>query len=189
MTIFQRFSGLAAGLTALTLLAPGALAKSDEAKRAEIRQMRDSVLADLYKEKPETKERIRRAAGYAVFSNVGVNLVIASFAGGKGLVVDEHGRETFMKMGSAGIGIGLGVKDFRGVFIFHDKAKLASFIEKGWYFGAQADAAAKSDDKGGQAAAAGNITEGVEVYQITKNGLALQATLQGTKYWKDSDLN
>ena len=27
------------------------------------------------------------------------------------------------------------------------------------------------------------------VYQITKNGLALQATLQGTKYYKDDDLN
>jgi hypothetical protein len=27
------------------------------------------------------------------------------------------------------------------------------------------------------------------VYQITKNGLALQLTLQGTKYYKDDDLN
>ena len=30
---------------------------------------------------------------------------------------------------------------------------------------------------------------GVDIFQITKNGLALQATLQGTKYWKDKDLN
>jgi hypothetical protein len=29
-----------------------------------------------------------------------------------------------MKMGSAGIGLGLGVKDFRAVFVFHDKEKL-----------------------------------------------------------------
>jgi hypothetical protein len=33
------------------------------------------------------------------------------------------------------------------------------------------------------------VIPGVEIYQITKNGLALQATLQGTKYWKDRDLN
>ncbi|MBP7483460.1 MAG: hypothetical protein KA788_13060 [Lacunisphaera sp.] len=38
-------------------------------------------------------------------------------------------------------------------------------------------------------AAAGNVIDGVELYQLTKNGLALQATLQGTKYWKDRDLN
>jgi hypothetical protein len=29
----------------------------------------------------------------------------------------------------------------------------------------------------------------VKLYQITENGLALQATLQGTKYYVDKDLN
>lgn len=171
-------------------LAPTGFAKGSlEDKKEKTRKMRDAVLADLYKEKPELKNRIKKAEGYAVFSNVGVNLVIASFAGGSGVVVDRKGHETFMKMGSAGIGIGLGVKDFRGVFIFHDKDKLQKFIDKGWDFSGQADAAAKSDNKGAQIAGAGNITEGVELYQLTKNGLALQATLQGTKYWKDRDLN
>jgi len=33
------------------------------------------------------------------------------------------------------------------------------------------------------------VSPGVWVYQITKNGLALQLTLQGTKYYKDDDLN
>lgn len=177
-------------MTASTLLVPNILAKpSPDERRADIKQMRDAVLADLYKAKPELKARIKKAAGYAAFSNVGVNLVIASFAGGKGIVVDRKGHETFMKMGSAGIGLGLGVKDFRGIFIFHDKDKLEAFIAKGWDFSGQADATAKSDQKGGQLAGAGNIAEGVELYQFTKNGLALQATLQGTKYWKDKDLN
>src|SRR5258708_30781375 len=171
-------------------LAPTALAKGTvEERQASTRDMRDKVLADLYKDKPELKDRIKKAAGYAVFSNVGVNLIFASFAGGHGLVVDKKGHETFMKLGSAGLGLGLGVKDFRGVFIFHDAAKLEKFIAQGWAFSGQADAAAKSDNKGGQLAGAANITEGVELYQLTKNGLALQATLQGTKYWKDKDLN
>ncbi|MBI2496659.1 MAG: hypothetical protein HYV75_01590 [Opitutae bacterium] len=174
----------------LALLTPAAWAKpSVKERQKDIRQMRDAVLADLYKEKPELKARIKKAAGYAAFSNVGVNLVIASFAGGKGIVVDRKGNETFMKMGSAGLGLGLGVKDFRGIFIFHDQAKLEAFVAKGWDFSGQADATAKSDKKGGQLAGAGNITAGVELYQFTKNGLALQATLQGTKYWKDRDLN
>lgn len=168
---------------------PGFAKDSLEDKKVKTREMRDSVLEELYKLKPELKNRIKKAEGYAVFSNVGVNLVLASFAGGHGLVVDKKGKETFMKMGSAGLGIGLGVKDFRGVFIFHDKAKLQSFIDKGWDFSGQADAAAKSNEKGGQLAMAGNVIDGVELYQLTKNGLALQATLQGTKYWKDRDLN
>ncbi|MSU47600.1 MAG: hypothetical protein EXS37_00630 [Opitutus sp.] len=159
-----------------------------EEKRAAVLKTRDTVLADLYKEKPETKAKIKKAEGYAVFSNVGVNIIFASFAGGHGVVIDKKGRETFMKMGSVGIGLGLGVKDFRVVFIFSDKQKLEAFIEKGWDFSGQADAAAKSDDKGKQLAAAVTVIPGVEIYQFTKNGLALQATLQGTKYWLDRDL-
>ncbi len=77
-----------------------------------------------------------------MFSNIGVNIIFASFAGGMGVVEDEADKRTYMKMASAGLGLGLGVKDFRGIFIFHDEDKLKFFIEKGWAFSAQADAAA-----------------------------------------------
>lgn len=164
-------------------------AKTADAQRADARKMRDDVLQEIYKENPIVKDKVKKAAGYAVFSNIGINLILASFAGGHGVVVDRGGHETFMKMGSAGLGLGLGVKDFRALFIFNDKEKLTTFIEKGWDFSGQVDAAAKSDNKGAAVAAAGTIMPGVEVYQLTKNGLALQATLQGTKYWRDKDLN
>lgn len=180
---------LALGLAVLAGV-PGAAAKSaTDEKRAETDEMAEGMLDELYKLKPMARDQIRKAAGYAVFSNVGVNLVFASFAGGKGVVVDKKGRRTYMKMGSAGLGLGLGVKDFRAVFIFRTKAKLDAFVEKGWDFSGQVDAAAKSDKKGAAIAAAETAIPDVEIYQITKNGLALQATLQGTKYWKDKDLN
>ncbi|AOS43627.1 hypothetical protein Verru16b_00679 [Lacunisphaera limnophila] len=165
---------------------------SPDEQRAKIHQTKDEVLAELYKLNPGAEAKIKQSVGYAVFSNVGVNLVLASFAGGHGIVVQKgllKDTETYMKMGSAGLGIGLGVKDFRAVFVFNDKDKLQAFLEQGWDFSAQADAAAQSGEKGGSAAGAGNLAEGVEVFQITKNGLALQATLQGTKYWQDKDLN
>ncbi len=179
----------------LAAIGPGTIARADsdtDAARTKVRAMRDSVLADLYRLHPDAKAKIKKAAGYAVFSNVGINLVLASFAGGHGIVVKTgafRDSETFMKMASAGLGFGLGVKDFRAVFIFKDAAKLEAFVEKGWDFSGQADAAAKSDDKGAALAGAETVIPGVEIYQITKNGLALQATLQGTKYWKDKDLN
>ena len=81
------------------------------------------------------------------------------------------------------------MKDFRALFIFTDKDKLDAFVEKGWDFSGQADAAAKSDNKGTAVSGAVTVMPGVEVYQLTKNGVALQVTLQGTKYWKDRDLN
>jgi hypothetical protein len=57
------------------------------------------------------------------------------------------------------------------------------------YGSAQMDAAAKSGEKGAAYSGAVEVAPDVLVYQITKNGLALQLTLQGTKYNKDDDLN
>lgn len=185
----QAVVSLAMGLAVLAGV-PGAAAKSAAAEqRAEIDEMAAGMLADLYRLKPIARDQVKKAAGYAVFSNVGVNIIFASFAGGKGVVVDRRGRRTYMKMGSAGLGLGLGVKDFRAVFVFRTKEKFEAFVEKGWDFSGQVDAAAKSDKKGAAVGLAETAIRDVEVYQITKNGLALQATLQGTKYWKDKDLN
>jgi lipid-binding SYLF domain-containing protein len=50
-----------------------------------------------------------------------------------------------------------------------------------------------SDTRGGtkdeKASAAIATTGGMEIYQFTESGVSLQATVQGTKYWKDSNLN
>jgi len=158
--------------------------------RNEIKKSRKEMLARLYKEEPETKAKIAKAAGFATFSNIGVNVVFFSAGGGKGVVHDNKtGKDTYMSMASAGVGIGLGVKDFRAVFVFHDRSAMKSFIEDGWDFSGQADAAVKSGKKGDEGSAAGSIINGVDVYQMTESGLALQATLQGTKYWVNKDLN
>jgi hypothetical protein len=37
--------------------------------------------------------------------------------------------------------------------------------------------------------AAITVAPGIRLYKLTQNGLALQATIQGTKYWKDKELN
>jgi lipid-binding SYLF domain-containing protein len=83
----------------------------------------------------------------------------------------------------------MGVKDFSGIFIFSTETALKHFIDEGWQGGAQADAAVKAKDKGGAIATAIDVAPGIKLYQLTESGLALQATIQGTKYWKDDDLN
>lgn len=177
-------------LIILSLISLNCFAFDADGDRKEILENRDDILNRLYKENPGAKKKIAKAAGYATFSNIGVNVIFFSAGGGSGVVFDKStGKNTYMSMASAGIGIGLGVKDFRAVFIFHTKESLTNFVEKGWDFSGQADAAAKSGKKGGEGSVAGTIVNGVEVYQMTENGIALQATLQGTKYWKNDDLN
>jgi len=144
--------------------------KSPSEKRATVLKMRQDVLTEIYKEKPDVQSQVANAPGYGVFSNVNLNLLIASFGGGYGVVRDKQsGRDTYMNMGEVGIGLGAGVKDFRALMVFHSKEALDYFIEHGWAFGAQAD-------------------NNVSVYQLTKAGLALQATIKGTKFWKNHEL-
>jgi lipid-binding SYLF domain-containing protein len=157
-------------------------------KRRAVLSMKNEVLSELYRVRPAAKAKIAAAPGHAVFSNTNVNVILASFGGGYGVVSEKNGRHVYMKMGEAGLGLGLGVKDFRAVFIFHDRATMKKFVDSGWEFGGHADAAAKAGDKGG--AVGGEVVlDGITIYQLTKNGLALQATVKGTKYWKDDELN
>ncbi len=187
----------AVALAALALPVAAGLfsAKGDnpDEKRAAVRQQRDQILAKLYAAHPEAKDKIKKAAGYGAFNNKNVNLFLLSTGHGYGLVVDnETSKETFMAMGSLGGGVGLGAKDLSVVFIFKNAEVMRKFVESGWQFGGEADATAKAGDKGAAAAKEGAVDTGAnlfEIYQMTDAGVALQATVAGTKYWKDKNLN
>jgi len=187
----MRFKMIASGV-AVVLLA-GALASagdSPDKKRDKTRKMSDQTLQELYKAQPAAKAAIEKSAGYAVFDNMGANLLLVSTARGAGIAVNSQTKhETFMKMVSAGAGLGVGVKDYRVIFVFDNDKALAQFLDSGWSGSAQTDVAVKAGDKGAAYSGAVEVAPGVWVYQITKNGLAAQLTLQGTKYYKDDDLN
>ncbi len=167
-----------------------AFAATPEEKRAEIRRMRSETLEKLYKVHPLAKGAIQSSVGYAVFSNIGINVILLSLAGGSGIAHNNRtNQDTYMNMVSGGLGLGLGVKDFRGIFVFTTDKAFRQFVESGWDADLQADAAAKAGTKGGAFAGAITVAPGVELYQLTETGLALQATIQGTKYFKDKELN
>jgi lipid-binding SYLF domain-containing protein len=179
-------------LFAVVLLAAVPLSAKDssEQKREKSRKMAAQTLQDLYKLQPTAQAAIQKSAGYAVFNNMGTNLLLLSTARGAGIAVESKTKqETFMKMISAGAGIGVGVKDYRVIFVFENEKALGQFLNSGWAADAQSDAAAKAGTSGAAYSGAVQVAPGVWVYQITKNGLALQLTLQGTKYYKDDDLN
>ena len=181
-----------ASFLAVVLLAAGVAVAKDtpEEKREKSRKMANQTLEELYKLQPTAKAAIQKATGYAVFNNMGTNLLLLSTARGAGIAVNSKSKqETFMKMVSAGAGLGVGVKDYRVIFVFETPNALAQFINSGWSGSAQADAAAKAGKSGAAYSGAAEVAPGVWVYQITKKGLALQLTLQGTKYYKDDDLN
>ncbi len=140
--------------------------KTVDQQRSERIQTSNETLQLLYKHAPEAKEMIGNAYGYATFSNVGVNLVLLSAEGGSGMAhVNQTGKNTYMNMASGGVGFGLGVKDFRAVFIFENKAVFDRFVNEGWEANAQADAAAKLSDKGEAFGAAITVAPGIRLYR------------------------
>lgn len=165
--------------------------KSENNKSKEERKKTNNeVLKKLYKYDPKAKKMIKRSYGYATFTNLGVNLLFFSAEGGKGLAYNNKTKKyTYMNMASGGVGFGLGVKDFRIIFLFQTKKVFDNFVNSGWEANAQADAAAKVGKDGGAINAAITVAPGIRLYKLTENGLAIQATIQGTKYWKDGDLN
>jgi lipid-binding SYLF domain-containing protein len=161
-----------------------------EKEQKEIRKMAQDTLHRLYKADPKAKAAVKGAAGYAVFSNMGVKILFAGSGKGEGIAVNnKSNNETFMKMIELQAGLGMGVKKFRVVFVFDNDKAFNSFVDSGWEFGGQSTAAAKAGDKGGAMAGSVSVSDGVWMYQLTDKGLAAEITVKSTKYYKDDDLN
>lgn len=158
-------------------------------QRASVQQMAQDTLAEAYRLNPGLQNRVKRAAGYGVFSNRSSKILLMSSGNGYGLVRDNRtGGDTYMRMAEIGGGLGMGIKDFRAVFVFQDGQTLRQFVDSGWDFGGDVGAAAKTRTQGGQVSA-GASAQGIEIYQFTDRGLELAATVAGTKYWQDKELN
>jgi lipid-binding SYLF domain-containing protein len=167
-----------------------ALAATKKAEQAEVRKAGQEALAALYKVQPSARKAVQSAAGYAAFSNFGMKIFVAGGGSGKGIAVSNKTKATtYMKMVEVQAGLGFGVKQFQLVWVFETEKALNDFVNSGWELGGQATAAAKAGEKGASFQGAVAVAPGVWVYQITKNGLALELTVKGTKYYKDSDLN
>jgi len=94
-----------------------------------------------------------------------------------------------MKMISGGAGLGVGVKDFRVIFVFGTDKAFNQFLSSGWSGSGQADAAAKAGNIRRRVFGSGRSRPRHLRLSDHENGLALQLTLQGTKYYRDDDLN
>jgi lipid-binding SYLF domain-containing protein len=161
-----------------------------EKKQKAIRDMAHDTLQRLYEAAPKAKSAVEGASGYAVFSNLGIKILVAGSGNGKGIAVDNKSKhETFMKMLEVQAGLGMGVKKFSVVFVFDNRKVFNNFVNSGWQFGGQATAAAKNGDKGASMEGAVSVSDGVWMYQLTDKGIALEITAKGTKYYKDDDLN
>lgn len=159
-------------------------------KREEIDRVAARILDDLYAESPSARAQVENAAGYGVFTNDSTEAFVPSAGNGFGYVTPKGTpRRTYMRAAELGAGFGLGVGDFSAIFVFETEPVLERFVNDGWNFGVSADAAATLEGEDAEPSEGLAVAPGIRVYQLTDSGLARSATLTGTRYWIDPDLN
>jgi lipid-binding SYLF domain-containing protein len=184
------------GLFGFTLLACAMLvggtaqAASPDEQRAEIRNNAMRTLDQLYAAQPSARQAVQKAAGYAVFSEIDTKILFAGGGGGKGIVVDTiSDQETFMLMATLQAGYGMGISKIHLVWVFQNEADVKNFIANGYMLGADVNLQVNPGTNGGVYDGAVQVQPGVWLYQLSDAGLALDLTVEGTKYFKDPDLN
>lgn len=161
-----------------------------EDQRQEVREMSKATLTKLYEKYPNAQRVIKNCYGYATLSNANTNVILLSSSHGRGVAYNnETGEEVFMKMKEVGIGIGAGAREYDLIFVFDDVDAWNKFISGQTKFGGEASATATDGKSGGAIEGATLLSSGIWVYQMTTKGLSLEATLNGTKYYKDKKLN
>ena len=185
------YAPLALALIALLLPAATASAAEDwkslkqESKRMKIEETAQESLEILFANNSKAELLFENSFGWAAFDNLKLAFGFSG-GGGNGVATAlESGEKTYMKMGTVGVGLGLGANKYQVVFLFQDEQTFRSFVEKGW----QADAGASAVAGHSGAEAKTDFTNGLAIFQITDTGLMLHADIAGTKYWKNKKLN
>jgi lipid-binding SYLF domain-containing protein len=181
----QRFT-MVAMLMALSLGTAVAQEATSEAaqRRQEIDASAQATLDELLKTHPAAKDLYGRAVGYAVFTATKAGFIVSG-GSGTGVAVDKStGQRTYMRMGTGGIGLGIGAQRYSLVVLFETAEHLSKFVAGGWDSSVAAEAAAAKEGVNARS----SFMDGVAYYQITDKGLMAHADISGTKFWVIEDL-
>jgi lipid-binding SYLF domain-containing protein len=154
-------------------------------KRAKIDEVAKEALDTILGKSDSASKLYGGSYGYAVFDNLKIAFGISGGGGSGVAVVKDSGARTYMKMGTGGVGLGLGGQKYQVVFFFETEKAFTSFVEKGWKAEAGARAAAGTEGAGVDS----SFHDGLAIYQITEAGLMASADISGTKYLKNKKLN
>ncbi|MGR3662650.1 MAG: hypothetical protein ACU0CA_15940 [Paracoccaceae bacterium] len=165
---------------------------SNEATPQETRDRLDAttrdVLIRLFSENPAARELFDQSTGYAVFDNRKIGVLMVSAGFGRGVAVLAETKErTYMRMGTGGLGLSLGIGGFETqvVILFENEFEFIAFVENGYDATAQTGAMF-GDDNMDQTV---RFIDGRSIFVLQKKGWKVSATAAGTKYWPDPDLN
>lgn len=182
-------AALLVGLMTATSFAATNQEKIDK-ERTEIDNLSVKALHTLYEKVPSAQNVINNCYAYATLSNTGMKLGLFGSAHGRGLAVNNTtGEKVYMRMQEMGVGLGLGVKEYDLIFVIGTEKAWNAFIAGDIKFASSAEASASDGQAGDAIEGASIAANGIWVYQMTKKGLSLEASIKGTKIYADKKLN
>lgn len=159
-------------------------------QRKQIEELNQRTLKLLYEKYPHAQRVINECYAWATLSNTGMKLGLFGSSHGRGLAINnETGERVYLRMEEQSVGLGVGVKEYDLVFLINTREAWDNFIIGKIRFGASAEASANDGVNGDSVEGASYVAPGVWVFQMTTKGLALEASLKGTKIFKDKKLN
>lgn len=184
------FAALTVFLCLVTASTVSAARQSVVEQQQKINELHDKTLAKLYEKYPHARRVINECYAYATLSNSGVKVLFVGSSHGRGVAINNRtGERVYLRMKELSAGLGLGAKEYDLVFLLNTREAWDNFIIGKTRFGASAEASANDGVTGGSIEGAEYVAPGVWLFQMTTKGLALEATLKGTKIYKDKKLN
>jgi hypothetical protein len=162
--------------------------EEQQVKRAELDEMGEKTVAALLETRPEAREALDQAVGYAVVDMKVTKIPVFGAGGGFAVIVDRRaGNHSYAKVSRFEVGGGLGAQKFKVVVFFEDEKLLDRAIKGAWHFEAGAEASA------GSASSEGKITrtdKGYRAFRIVEGGAAATVTIRlarATPYLKQPE--
>ncbi len=159
-------------------------------QRRQIDELNQKTFSRLYEKYPNAQRVINDCYAWATLSNTGMKLGLFGSSHGRGLAVNNvTGERVYLRMEEQSVGLGVGVKEYDLIFLIANREAWDNFIAGKIRFGTSAEASANDSVNGGSIEGATYVAPGVWVLQMTTKGVALEASLKGTKIFRDKKLN
>ena len=161
---------------------PATLAASGDqglaGKRQAVDKMAEEALADLFREIDSAFTLYEAAYGYAVFDKFKLPLIDSP--GGLGILVEkDSGTRLYMDLGTAGIHLGHGVRQYQAVFFFATEEDLNTFRDDG----SRAESSSRGSALDSEGEEEITFTDGVAFYyQLSDEGTVSRTGSGGAQH-------
>jgi|ERR1700733_2656204 lipid-binding SYLF domain-containing protein len=167
--------------TGLAILALIASATSFAVSKVELDARADKALHHFFELNPANRPLAQKAAGILVFSHVTKGGVGVAGEYGQGVLRVNHATAGYFSIGSASVGLTLGLAKYSEVIMFMTQDSLDKFMaSKGWSIGADAAVVLVSQGAAGEYDST-TIGKPILGFVFGEKGLLGDVSLEGSK--------